>query len=350
MKKNGATLPFLAYANLSLQREIRNLKDIVSSLRQFYGDIPEISEHLPTAIELCIKYSEMDYKDALELAKILPFALRFGREDPYSLCLYGKQEINEAKRLLIQVTDGKFKTGKDFIISWSLDEAFEYIHSVYNPIMKPCERECHFRKERREIIGRSMLKGDNRLRCYECDQLYFISILDNIIDGRNASEIPGFDTIKSLGNKLVRTYIIQDNLNKVMTNNKVKLKHVWNVPKYWEDEIRLYDIVLGLICHNLLHFMAVSDIDKLKKCDNCHIFFLANRANQKYCTTQCKNNYHNKQKSREEIRQAVQKHRKEKKSKHKNEVKKRRLNHMINMGWMPEEALEYIDNELEDLV
>jgi hypothetical protein len=64
--------------------------------------------------------------------------------------------------------------------------AYEAIYGYRNGY---CENECCFSVKRNKIIDAKLFSGSNRIKCYECEQHFFVNILKGLIAGRENSEI-----------------------------------------------------------------------------------------------------------------------------------------------------------------
>jgi len=186
-----------------------------------------------------------------------------------------------------------------------------------------------------EIPKKSGFKGDKRLKCHECRQLHFISILSDITDGKHyETMIPKKSTITidkedikihngslfpyKIGDKIelpsdnqltFETYVEKAydcvSMEANVTNSGeleikpfVSLRNLTNVvppPRY--PFIKFPDYLISLLGYSLAEFLLGKDRQgipnrkRLKKCPVCENFF-EGRLNQIYCSKKCNNKAH----------------------------------------------------------
>jgi len=108
----------------------------------------------------------------------------------------------------------------------------------------------------------------------------------------------------------------------------------------------------GVISYSLVEFLLNSvNVNYLKKCHDCKYCFIAKilRKDNRFCSTECKNHFHNVQKSPKENKDAVEAFRNKKKETLKLKEYENRIQHMVEQGWTEKKAKEMLNNLKDDL-
>jgi hypothetical protein len=179
------------------------------------------------------------------------------------------------------------------------NSAFE---AVYGYLDDYCEDLCHWRKVREKVIGRKKLIGPKRLKCHECDQLFYINILNEIIHGKEYSQIVGFIDLLWDSNLCVNQTIevITNKSKKPFKEDLQKSIQLWphgfieNIDS-WDDKGRFCEFIYGIVGYSLSEFLLDNDRRKLKLCQECNQFYISKTVRlSKYCSDKCRLAYHNR--------------------------------------------------------
>lgn len=156
-----------------------------------------------------------------------------------------------------------------------------------------CGNNCTDKEERKAIIGEEYFVGEKRLKCYECDQLFFINIIDKISKGLEYSEIKEFNSLLRDTIKTVRWSVdIVDNIPHSPFKDQLA-EGLYIVPDGFfelienpfmadEDTQKLFKcFIYSAIGYSLISFLIKNDRRKLKRCPYCNNFFIAKSINRK---------------------------------------------------------------------
>jgi hypothetical protein len=262
---------FLLYSNFSLADNPQNLTKIFKGINfNIFGPYKNI---LNKAIENITIFSECNSPKSArkKLSKLKSSWLNSEQ--------YNAKEADEVKMFF--------------------NSAFE---AVYGYLDDYCEDLCHWRKVREKVIGRKKLKGPNRLKCHECDQLFYINILDEITHGKEYSQIIGFNDLLLDSNLCVNqtTEIITNKSKKPFKEDLQKSIQLWphgfieNVDS-WDDKGRFCEFIYGIVGYSLSEFLLDNDRRKIKLCQECKQFYVSKTTRpSKYCSDKCRLAYHNR--------------------------------------------------------
>jgi hypothetical protein len=153
-----------------------------------------------------------------------------------------------------------------------------------------CENTCPFRKTRYAIFKENF--KENKFKCYECDQIYFVNCLSEIIQGKEYTQIKDFyrHIITS------RSSVEQTMLVRATNTNEKNLNTDFKKPpeEYIGLELQHYnkpgENLTGCIEHyfwfSLSEFLKHNDRKLIKRCKLCNQYFIAlkNSSAIKYCS------------------------------------------------------------------
>ena len=165
---------FLTYANISLKNDPENILYI-------FKDITEAIRFEPFGNYMSL--IEMTIQNIVEFAKC---------DTP---------EIAKKKSEYLNRIDSPFPKVMSRIlwIDCAFGAIFGYLFDKgcyeYELFYDSCGDNCYEKKERISSVGEEYFVGEKRLKCYECDQLFFINILDKIVNGSEYSQIKEFTNL-----------------------------------------------------------------------------------------------------------------------------------------------------------
>ena len=58
--------------------------------------------------------------------------------------------------------------------------------------------------DRVKLFGKKLFKGPKKLKCYECDQLHFTKMIDEIIEGKEYNQINWLESFIQISNDVVK--------------------------------------------------------------------------------------------------------------------------------------------------
>ncbi len=176
-----------------------------------------------------------------------------------------------------------------------------------------CQEECFERFERRAWLGTELFMGKNRLRCFECDQLFFKKILTGITEGIEYSEIgPSECPAAGLPNALLNTYnefsksvSIVPNFSNLSFKETMKEGTFYNCHSLHQYEEAsdggfvktLFTRVFfySFAIYSLVEFLLHNDRRKLKLCDECTKFYISKTIRpSRFCSDKCRLAWNNR--------------------------------------------------------
>lgn len=145
-------------------------------------------------------------------------------------------------------------------------EVFGYSLEVY---------ECPCNEWHKKLINSKLLKGPNRLKCYECDQVCFVHMLNSITSGKSYKEIADFNVLPE-GYRECKSFNLSVNGNN---------KELHPIAYLYTGGSKFPGIFNGLISSLLVEFLSDHDFNRkrFKRCPYCKQFFIANDAKRKIC-------------------------------------------------------------------
>ena len=177
-----------------------------------------------------------------------------------------------------------------------------------------CGLNCERWTERIKKAGRKMtlrtahrlkkrlpVEGDLKWKCIECQQRYFIFLLDEIVNGRSYEEIEGFQNFLDAANKVNRwAYVVK--------NHEVIIEPTWGVednsfiplsigcstwPIFDKKNINPFafqDFMDMILAYDLIRFLNKTGRGKLRKCDYCKNFYVTNKIDRRnlFCADSCR--------------------------------------------------------------
>lgn len=326
---------FLTYANASLKdnpeifyeifKKFRNLNVDIHIERREQKDIYKIISHF-------VKFVKCDdIKKAEGLRE--KFRKKLETRDAQT---YGNNEVEMPFRVGLQMRN--------------VNIAFEGVYGYRDGYCD--EGDCHQETIRKDFIGEECFIGPKRLKCHECGQLEFKKILDEIVKGKEYSEIGQFYNLEHLlinANNWIGKLIVvnassestfKEELRRIMSFDIGRLRGSIDndFPRSIFDTI-FYRTIVG---YSLAEFLLKDDRRKLKRCKRCDKFFVSQKVDDriKYCQ-KCS---HKSSLTNEQRREYMRKYRRnKKKEKHVERLEARIENLMDNLGCTREEAVEIIE-------
>lgn len=186
------------------------------------------------------------------------------------------------------------------------------VDAVYRYRGGYCENRCTDGKQRRETLGLELFSGSNRLRCFECEQLYFKAILNSVSQGENLEHITGFSNLMGRGQTALERveyiYLDQGELKRAITYNWTdpqglgSSRSIMNLEKGYFN-----DALAGFVWQSLCSFLLEGDRRNIKKCSVCDLFFIAKNRKKETCSDPCEKRYNTLRKryDREQKRKTV---------------------------------------------
>lgn len=161
---------------------------------------------------------------------------------------------------------------------------------------------------RHALIEAELFQGPDdrpgRLKCFECEQLYLKGVLDQIIEGKEFSEIFGL-------REFLQCAVNYQQGNIAVADRKIAINNFWGglitlAPqiRYEEGPDRDYpykhvfnEFVRSIIAYSLGDTLF-NDSKEIKRCSYCDKYFLKIRRKDdlNFCRDKCRYAYHNKEK------------------------------------------------------
>jgi len=175
------------------------------------------------------------------------------------------------------------------------DSVYEIAHdAVYGFQNGYCENECSHRNRRTTLseLGEGLFIGSDRLKCYECDRLWFMWIVSEIIRGKDFSEIDGFPDLISMNEKCTWTSIgLAESDRNPHFKTILKEKRHFVIPGTSILEHRntghgkdiFNSFIRNIVAFSIIGFLLDNDRRRLKYCSVCDDFFVAKDIKLKVC-------------------------------------------------------------------
>jgi hypothetical protein len=267
-----------AYANIPLRGKPNNLHEIYKVFRNESGALFGLKkEVIDYKINEIIKISKMnDFNIDVYMEKIKNF--------PTDSHLFSDIDLVTG----VEYMDAFHK--KPTVYGNSVSRSYPIIEDVYKYYIK--ENTCYVEEDcvdvdegitcpcdsfRGAAIDNELLKGPDRLKCFECDQEYFIYIINSIISGKSYDEIAGF-------NVLTKEY--HEGMNYDLSVKDKKLYNKRHQINYlYTGDFNFPAIFNGVISYLLVEFLSDPNFNRkrFKRCPRCNQFFIAKDAKRIIC-------------------------------------------------------------------
>ena len=157
--------------------------------------------------------------------------------------------------------------------------------------------ECEYMQWKKNNYKKELFVGKNRVKCYECAQLYFHYVMSELVKGKHLSSIKSFEKI-AMSNLNLLTTEINVNITKTKHNHnveeKIQLNKIFNisVPNSLKtnNPVANYDLyygrlnyfnnlVAGILYYSLLLFLSADEKNRqrIKLCPDCGKFFVSSK-------------------------------------------------------------------------
>lgn len=272
---------FTSYANLSLRNNPKDLKLLYQVLNEYF------SFKMPASIESMIIH-------------IIYFASAEGNISPLKTHPHSGYE------------------------SGALQVAFEAVYGyrdeycMFNEHQPPGWKISVFESlcvlpGRHALIDRELFRvpdwQQNRLRCFECEQLYLIAVLKEIVEGKDVSEIIGLEEFLNGG--------IDHKREKVSLGLPIDggiigkgFYNEWGKLAQGPDEVYPYKhlfnrFIRSIIAYDLRVYLDdnLKNRNKIKYCSKCNLFYISETSAKRslnFCCDKCREAYHNEKRKQDE--------------------------------------------------
>jgi len=200
-------------------------------------------------------------------------------------------DLDQAEKIYRETKFSEPKRGHEFKIAFESVFGFRYGY---------CENECPDRW-RRDVLGSERFAGPERLRCYECDRLFFRNLLADIVEGEEYKNVSGLESLLlfSRSNLTTELEIVENQSNSPF---KQSLRETYSFSDLTisafgnKDDKRTFRRIFleSFVAHALAQFLINNDRTRLKQCPECGNFFISSHRNRKFCSTKHKNAFNNR--------------------------------------------------------
>lgn len=162
---------------------------------------------------------------------------------------------------------------KDFVDSLP-DSFYKSGHKINDP-----EVVCSLGHVQRGVyMAQLCLKDGEYIKCYECDQIYFRSIIAELAKGKERSQICGINNVES-------AWVAAIGKKPIPSPDKKKSplsKETMDVFSFFKSLRALY---WNSASFKLIEFLRDSNQSKISVCELCKVFYIAKKADirNKYC-------------------------------------------------------------------
>lgn len=172
-----------------------------------------------------------------------------------------------------------------------------------------CEEDCYKGLAKRDVLGKRRFRGPHRLKCYECEQLFFRHMLAEIADGKEYQDIAGGQLVHYLINAhtfiMVGADVVPASSDSLFKQD-IKLAFSFAPRDIDEPYTSSFSRIFldSMVVYSLIEFLRRTDRRLLKQCPYCHAFFEASRINQARCKSDDCRRAHERLKKRKQREQA----------------------------------------------
>jgi hypothetical protein len=293
---------FIEYANNPLQNSRENFNQIVDVIKDEFGALPAVGG-LPSSMLATYGYRLKETMPSLVLRNLYSEVLRFGQDINEAIIERGRirttpPNLGKINRMGSFEKDFLYMHGESAITAvqlaeWNtkeihIDSSTEIgFEAAYSFLDGACYesglKSCPTYNPWVDNLDLDVLQRTPHIKCYECQLLAFVEILNKIISGKAYTEIPGLEDLLHLGlSSYRRTLSINgaDQLETMMgwrssyddqtghflpgPDPDYPFKHTFN------------HLLLGFVSHSLGTFLADPKFSRtrLHKCEICGDFFI----------------------------------------------------------------------------
>ncbi len=169
-----------------------------------------------------------------------------------------------------------------------------------------CENGCSWRTVRRDRIGESYFIGSDRLNCYECAQMDFRNLLDELIEkGFSDRALIYLDIGRNRVHPRVVTIPQKESFKEIMSF-RPGAPFSLNGGRFRNHKFVFQDCIDGWVSLSLGNFLLETDrrgrsfLKRLYQCQYCQDYFVAEEVrDRKFCTRCSRKNKMSRQQRRE---------------------------------------------------
>jgi hypothetical protein len=269
---------FLSYLNSPIKNSPESLLNLYDGIAQYFGSGDPIAR--PKTI------NELTLKVVVSIIK----------------------KGDEAERDFKQMVEDYFKDEPDFLsLGYPCDTVYRTAyHAVYGFQNGYCEHKCPHRNLRSILseFSEGLFTGSDRLKCYECDKLWFVWIVLQIISGKDYAEIDGFPAMVHGNEECTKSVIgLAKSDRHPQFKTILKEDKIFRVPdvsileegKVYPGKDIFNSFIQKMAAFSLIGFLVANDRRRLKHCQFCDKFFIAEDIRRKMCySADCRRGYHKK--------------------------------------------------------
>ena len=302
MGNEGIEYIFLTYANFSPDEGVQEfIKDFIYKISLSFRLPNEIRKHLES-IKIELSNFE-DYQDKYKAKKHLEEILE-------------KSEQSRSKLTLPILKD--------------------LFQLVYGPSEGSCFGICPYGGLAKRIIIPNVFAEYQDLKCLHCNQLCFKHFLNEIINGKEYSEVIGLTQFLLQGRNMVfNGFVVEPSPFNSYFKEELKPTLLWNTTILILSLSLFIDMVVS---YRVGEFLLNNDRRKLIVCLRCENYAIARNLNQKYCSLCSKKGI----KSKEQRNEAQRRWRAKKKEQEYEE----RIKNLVNQTGIPfDEVKKIVDSD-----
>lgn len=172
-----------------------------------------------------------------------------------------------------------------------------------------CEDEagCGYNNQRQNALEFNRFNGPERIKCYECDQLFFRHMLDGIVKGKEYFEIDELPNLLMNANHHFNKRVLIVSSSSDSPFKETLQEKIIYIPIFTpggNNKLSFRNIFLwDIVAYSLCGFLFKNDRRKLKKCDWCSKFAVGKRlkveGKNSFCSTNCKEAFHRDRRKKE---------------------------------------------------
>lgn len=270
---------FLTYANASLRNNPKNLSMIFEVIDQHLSfNYSSIFPGAPEILSPIVGGSPItSINPSILVGEVIYYIIYFANHPDMRWAEGAFESLSKSTSITLPrrgTLEIAFEAAYAFRDGYCMEEEEEFPEWYHS--------SCLTIPERKELIQRDDLfwiqeEHPNRIKCYECDQLYFRNVLKLVVDGNAFKEIPGFGAFMNRG-----ILLPVDGIFRPGPDPEFPYRHVFN------------EFLRGIIAYSLNSFLDNNDRRLLRLCKTCNVFYLNKTIRKSYfCSDRCRINWHN---------------------------------------------------------
>jgi len=286
---------FLTYANNSFRENFNNVYKLIKAIRSFQqAKIDDIGFNFTT------DHFSLDRRGC---TYELPFFLPDSELENIVHKMERLSKLGQREAMMEHVMRNDGPPIQIDLHNIAYTAVYRYDDNILDDEFKSCEDCLYFIGRRPDILlecyeyGCSGFIERTQLKCYECDYLGFIQMIDRIIDGDEYHSTTEFHDYLDARNRSAISVVGEINDSTLKQYTSFSTKSFFHEKKSVYLLYAFSNFLKIFVGYSLIEFLLNTDRRKLKKCPHCGIYFIANDIRRQRCySDDCKKEYERQKK------------------------------------------------------